>query len=256
MLCSYHYLMNKVYIYEGDFLSLINLVFYLISNNIKPGSIKNESYFPNLFEDVIKFDYKDDFNNIDKIIKYFGKSVFRIIYYVFLSSDENKELIIYYFCLNTFKFKKSIVYRRDLKCVSEALRLTQYVSRETHKYKGFLRFRELENKVLYAEIEPVNDILFLISNHFAKRLKNEYWIIKDVKRNILSIYDKNNFVIVFDDEFVISTNNVSDDEEMFVDLWKVFYKSVGISERKNDRCRMNFMPKRYWKYIIEMSDEL
>ena len=37
--------------------------------------------------------------------------------------------------------------------------------------------------------------------------------------------------------------------------WKDFYKTIGIKERKNDRCRMNFMPKKYWKYILEMSDE-
>ena len=40
------------------------------------------------------------------------------------------------------------------------------------------------------------------------------------------------------------------------ELWKDFYKIIGINERKNDRCRMNFMPKKYWKYMIEMSDEI
>ncbi len=186
----------------------------------------------------------------------FGSNVFSVIYYVFLSSDENKELILFYFCLNARKYKSSILYRRNLKCVSEALRISEYVSHETHKFKGFVRFKELENNVLYAEIEPVNNVLFLISKHFAKRLKSEYWIIKDVKRNILSIYDKKEFIIVSDDEFVLATDKVSDKENLMVDLWKVFYKTIGISERKNDRCRMNFMPKRYWKYLTEMSDEL
>ena len=40
------------------------------------------------------------------------------------------------------------------------------------------------------------------------------------------------------------------------DLWKSFYNTIGIKERKNDRCRMNFMPKKYWKYILEVSDEI
>lgn len=248
--------MNKVYIYEGDFVSLLKLVFYLISNNIKPNAIKDESYIPNLFENVIKIDTTDNNNIIDNFVNIFGSFVFKNLYYVFLSVDENKELIIYYFCLNAFKYKKSIIYRRNLKCVSEALRISQYVSHEIHKFKGFLRFRELENKVLYAEIEPVNDILFFLSCHFKKRLQNEFWIIKDVKRGIISIYDKIKFIIVYDDEFIMSTNVISKEEILFEDLWKVFYKTVGIKERKNDRCRMNFMPKRYWKYIIEVRDEL
>ena len=53
-----------------------------------------------------------------------------------------------------------------------------------------MNIKELKNKCLYAEIEPVNNILFLISNHFKNRLKNEYWIIKDNKHNLISIYDK------------------------------------------------------------------
>jgi probable DNA metabolism protein len=247
--------MNKIYVYDGSFLSLINLIIYLIDKNIKPDSIREEDYNPNLFEEIINLDIGNNIT-IDKFFEMFGSNVFSVIYYVFLSSDENKELILFYFCLNARKYKSSILYRRNLKCVSEALRISEYVSHETHKFKGFVRFKELENNVLYAEIEPVNNVLFLISKHFAKRLKSEYWIIKDVKRNILSIYDKKEFIIVSDDEFVLATDKVSDKENLMVDLWKVFYKTIGISERKNDRCRMNFMPKRYWKYLTEMSDEL
>ena len=32
------------------------------------------------------------------------------------------------------------------------------------------------------------------------------------------------------------------------------FKTIGIESRKNRRCQMNFMPKKYWKYIIEMED--
>ena len=28
------------------------------------------------------------------------------------------------------------------------------------------------------------------------------------------------------------------------------------NERKNKKVQINFMPKKYWKYIIEMSDEV
>ena len=239
--------MNKIYVYDGSFLSLINLIVYLIDKSIKPDNIREEDYNPNLFEEVINLDIGNNIT-IDKFFEIFGSNVFSVIYYVFLSTDENKELILFYFCLNARNYKSSILYRRNLKCVSEALRISEYVSHETHKFKGFVRFKELENNVLYAEIEPVNNVLFLISKHFAKRLKNEYWIIKDVKRNILSIYDKKEFIIVSDDEFVLATDKVSDKENLMVDLWKVFYKTIGIGERKNDRCRMNIIPKRYRKY--------
>lgn len=247
--------MNKVYIYNSDFVSLINLVGYLIKNNIKPYNIKNDDYFPNLFEETIKLNVNVNNNFIQNIIKLFGDYVFKILYNVFLSNEKNKELIIYYFCLNAKKYQKNIVYRRDLKCVCKALTISNYVSHETHKYKGFLRFLELDNKVLYAEIEPVNDILFFLSCHFAKRLKNDYWVIKDVRRNIFSVFNKKDFAILSSDEFEINTDRISENEEFIQNLWKNFYETVGIKERKNDKRRINLMPKRYWKYIIEVSDK-
>ena len=204
--------MNKVYVYDGGFVSLINLVEYLISKNIKPISIKEEGYFPNLFEEIIQLDF-ENINILESVIAYLGAYVFKIIYYVFLSSEENKELIIYYFCLNAFKYKKSIIYRRDLKCVSEALRISQYVIHEGHKMKGFLRFKELENKVLYAEIEPTNDVILLVSDHFKKRLCNEYWIIRDVKRGLLSIYNKKKYIVVLEENFTFSTLNLIEEEK-------------------------------------------
>ncbi len=164
---------------------------------------------------------------------------------------------------------------RNLKSVNKALQISKYVSHECHKFKGFLRFKELENKILYAEIAPESDITFLLSKHFKERLKNEYWIIKDTKRGIISLYDKNNFYITDDKNFTLLTTKLSNKELTIEDMWKSFYnkieeikdnqsmlkeevfdKTIGIEERKNDRCRMNFMPKKYWKYIIEMSDEL
>lgn len=247
--------MNNVYIYDGNFNSLLNLINELLKNKIKPYNIKDNKYNPNLLDNLIYLKL-DDLNIIDKYLKYLKEESFKIIYYVYLSSQENKELIIYYYLLNYIKFREKIIYMRNLKCVTEALRISKYVSRENHKFKGFIRFKELKNKVLYAEIEPENNILELISIHFKNRLKNEYWIIKDQKRRIISMYDKNNFYILMEDDIKLLELDVSDNEYNIESLWKSFYKNIGIKERQNDRCRMNFMPKKYWKNITEVSDEL
>ena len=56
------------------------------------------------------------------------------------------------------------------------------------------------------------------------------------------------------DSFSLHTTNNSDNEDKYKNMWTLFYNTIGIESRKNDRCRMNFMPKRYWKYITEMED--
>ena len=247
--------MNNIYLYNGDFLYLLSLIKYLCDFKIKLDNIKDNSFSPSLFDNVINLNIVVDDNIVESFIESIGINNFKIIFYTFLSNDINKELIIYYFYLNTLKYKDNIIYKRNLKCVSESLKIAKYVKHEAHKYKGFVRFKELENNVLYAEIEPTNDILYIISKHFELRLKNEYWIIKDTNRNKLSVYDKNNFFIINGDNFKLFNNALSKEELDIEKLWKEFYKTIGIESRKNDKCRMNFMPKKYWKYILEVSDE-
>lgn len=244
--------MNNIYIYNNDFISLLNLINILINNNIRPFNIKDDNYNKTLFDNIIKIEIKEN----KSIINLFSNNILKIIYYTYLSTDENKELIIYYFILNYFKYKDKVIYMRNLICVDKVLKISSYVSHENHKYKGFVRFKILQNNILYASIAPKNNILVILSKHFAKRLSNELWIIHDVNRKILSIYDKKRFYIAQDNSFKLLDRSESDDEIKIEDLWKTFYKTIGIEERKNDRCRMNFMPKRYWKYIIEMSDEI
>ena len=242
---------NKVFIYNGSFVNLLTLIDNLINKKVKPYNIKDINYEPNLLEKVINLEIVDNKQVINKIINLSDKYVLKVMYYVYLSEDINKELIIYYLYLNCFKYRNKVLNMRNLKCVSTSLKIAKYVSREAHHFKGFLRFRELKNNVLYGEMEPTNNILSIISKHFKSRLANEYWIIKDNKRNLISIYDKKKYYIIDANSLII---DLEIDNNNYEDLWISFYNTIGIKERKNEKCRMNFMPKKYWKYIIEVSD--
>ena len=247
---------NFIYLYNGTFLNLISVIEYLISNKIKPINIKSEyNYEENLFDKTFKLDLKDSEIFIEKIVRDASSYVLKLIFYVFLSNEKNKELIIYYFLLNAFKYKGKVIYLRKLKCVNETLRISKYVSRENHKLKGFLRFKEMENGFLYAEVEPTNNIIFLLAKHFSLRLKTENFIIKDVRRNILCVYNKKEYIFMDGNSLNINLS-FSKEEEKYQSLWKNFYKTISIEMRENKRCRMNFMPKKYWKYIIEMDGEV
>lgn len=241
-----------IYIYNGSFINLLNLIKKLISKKIIPLNIKDEYYQANLFEDTFKEEISDDEKVIEEIVNYFSRNILGTIYYIFLSNDKDKEIIIYYFILYSLKYKNKVYYMRNLEIVNRALKIEKYVRNENHKFKGFVRFKELDNNVLWAEIAPENNIIFLLGKHFQRRLKNEYFAIKDVKRNILCVYDKINCYLLEDN---INFNvKFSSSEKDIQNMWKDFYKTIGIKERKNDRCRRNFMPKKYWKYIIEVSE--
>lgn len=247
--------MNKVYVYDGTFLGLLTLIKYLLSNKIKPYNIVTSDYQGNLFLEVINLHLKVSDKISGLFYNVFDKVTMKRIYYVFLSKEKNKEIIIYYYLLNYLKYGYSLSGMRNLKCVSKVLEINKKVGNEAHKLKGFVRFKELKQNILYAEINPDNDVLEIISRHFKKRLKNEYWVIKDVSRNIVSIYDKKDFHLALGEDVKI-IQDLSAREEEFSKMWQDFYKIVAIKERKNEKCRRNFMPKKYWPYLLEVRDEL
>ncbi|ETI99568.1 MAG: hypothetical protein Q611_LSC00264G0001, partial [Leuconostoc sp. DORA_2] len=42
-------------------------------------------------------------------------------------------------------------------------------------------------------------------------------------------------------------------KDEYSSLWKCYFKSTTIEERKNLRLQRQMMPKRYWKHIFETS---
>lgn len=241
--------MNNIYLYDGSFDSLINLIYTLIDNNIIPNDIKTDEY-NNLIDNFIYLkDLKEYENTLSNELMY-------IIYKVYLSNDERKELILFYFIKNALIYKNKILDYKYLNCVLHVLRINKNVSSEAHKLKGFLRFKELKNNVFYAEMSPKNNVIFLLAEHFKKRLSNEYFLIKDTGRNIYAFYDKTNIMYLNDEDIKELNLNINDNELEIESLWKSFFNTIGIKERKNYKTQRNFMPKRYWKYMIEMEDKL
>lgn len=243
-----------IYTYDGTFNDLINLIARLIKDNKSPTTIIEENkYKYNLFDKVISYDV--DEKTVNLLIHNLTKEIIKTIFNVYLSENKAKELIIYYFTLNSLKYKNEIFKMINLKCVYLSTKVSKYVTRETHKFKGFTRFKLLKNNILYAEISPTNNILFLLSLHFKQRLKKEKWVIKDTKRNIYSIYQKNDFYIIEEKDFIKDKIILDEDEDNIENLWFSFFKTIGINERQNKKLQMNQMPKKYWKYIIEMREE-
>ena len=242
-----------IYLYDGSFVSLLNLITELLHERTIPLNIKDDTFQGNLFEETINLKIKNDETIISKIIEALGLKIFNTLYYLFLSTQENKEMLIFYFLLYSLKAHHKVFYLRNIAVIDKALKACQYVSRENHKLKGFLRFQELENHLLYAEMAPENNILPLLVKHFQQRLAQENWVIVDTKRKIMALYNQKKVMIIAAPK--INLPKLSAKEASIEVLWQTFYQTIAITERRNERCRQNFMPKKYWPYIIEMKEE-
>lgn len=129
------------------------------------------------------------------------------------------------------------------------LRLEQAVERERHKFLGLLRFKRLKGDIYYASYAPTYDISMMLADHFSERLNDQYFIIHDVKRQKAIFYNKRSWII---GDLAEVDEHFHQEELAFQSFWKKYHKHIAIEERKNLRLQMQFMPKKYWHYLIEM----
>ncbi|MDR1272092.1 MAG: TIGR03915 family putative DNA repair protein [Clostridiales Family XIII bacterium] len=106
-------------------------------------------------------------------------------------------------------------------------------------------------RILYSPIEPDNDCLEFMAPHFTDRLREEPFIIHDLRRGkALAAYNRKwDIVELAADAALIE----SVEEAMYSDLWRKYFGTMAIHERTNPVCQRNLMPARYWKHITEMT---
>ncbi|GAB6189368.1 TIGR03915 family putative DNA repair protein [Marinitoga arctica] len=246
----------KIITYDNTFQGLLTIIYNTYNEQKIPDLIfrKNNPSVFNIF-DNIKTDYKKAAVVSEFIIKKFDKTVFKNIYLAYLSEIDNIEVdIIRYFNLS-LKLKTNAELHIEKNYIIRFKNAISKVMNEKHKFLGLLRFRKLENDVLYAPFEPDHNIITLLSKHFINRFPNEKWIIHDIKRNLVLSYNKKielAKINEFKRNFYLKEENLSYDEIYFQNLWKTYFNNATISERKNLKLQKQYMPSRYWKYLIEI----
>lgn len=123
---------------------------------------------------------------------------------------------------------------------------------ECHRLKGLLRFMELDSGIYYASIHPDHLILEPLGQHFVRRLSSQNFIIHDQTHHLAFLYNTKEYQII--DDVPDFSPTLSSDEKTYQTLWKTFFETISIKERKNPRCQMQYMPKKYWQDLIEMQN--
>ena len=245
-------LINKTYLYDGSFEGLLTIVFNSYRTKTLPQKIYDENnYIPNFLDKIeyIKTDYDKSqriFNGIEKNICY--EALYNS-YYAFLSNEKDKEIFILKYLCNGFDLGPEINNMITISYVFKVINMRKRALSECHKLKGLLRFQEININLCYAQIHPDNNILEPLGHHFINRFPTQNFIINDLNRNICFIYNGKEYKII--DSRNLKIPEISGDELKYQELWKLFFDTISIKERKNVKCQMQFMPKKYWKDLIE-----
>lgn len=245
-------LIDKTYLYDGTLFGFLSIVFECFINKTIPQKILSQAqYCSNFLDDIvyIQTDYekaKRVFTGIEKNISY--EALYNT-YYAFSSNEENKDIYLLKYICDGFEIGPKINNRLTFLHVYKVLSMKKRAFGECHRLKGLLRFKEVGKNLYYASIHPDNNILEPLGHHFINRLPTQNFIIHDKIRNICFLYNGTEYKIV--DAINLKVPNISEDEQKYQELWKIFFKTISISERKNSRCQMQYMPKKYWKDLVE-----
>jgi probable DNA metabolism protein len=130
--------------------------------------------------------------------------------------------------------------------------INKQIHREVHRMHAFVRFQKTTDDLYYATVVPDFNVLPLIGEHFEKRYSDQHWMIYDSKRHYGLYYDQQQTMMVeWGDEQLQRQPEFVTEEEAYEGLWRNYFQSVNITERKNVKLHLRHMPKRYWKHLTE-----
>jgi uracil-DNA glycosylase len=125
--------------------------------------------------------------------------------------------------------------------------MAKSVSRDCHKMKAFVRFRELEKKgerrVFAAWFEPDHHIVELTGPFFANRFADMDWLISTP--DAVALFADGQLTYAPPDG---SRHAVTDDME---NLWRTYYSNIFNPARLKIKAMESEMPRKYWKNLPE-----
>ena len=142
--------------------------------------------------------------------------------------------------------------------VEKVVELSRSVGNEAHLLTGFVRFRELENGILFADITPKNQVLPCLGAHFQERFPLENWMIRDKNRSMFVVHEAGKRWVLVQEEdpegrMDEQLLHLSGQEEKMQALWREFCDTIAIKERLNPKCQRTHLPLRYRPDMTEFA---
>jgi len=168
----------------------------------------------------------------------------------FCASSTDKEILLYRYLRQGFdrgQVALDDISHPDILPIEE---LYRSVGNEQQRMIMFARFAKIPEGVYCATINPKHSVLPLIMDHFAGRFNVQPFIIFDEVHNLAGISEKGEWYLSTAEGLTLPQTD--SDDLIYQQLWKTFYNSIAIPERRNEKLRQQFIPKRLWKNIPEL----
>lgn len=250
----------KIYTCEDRLTDIMTCIYDAWSEALKIGhnqiQLRKEPVFQQtMFDEYIHID--GDSSKAEKVIRSIRRSIseeaYLNIYYATLCADEDALQAIYNFLRVGFAVGNTVLAQYTNPHVMRLLEIRRKVSNEAHHFREFARFQSLNSKVYVSHLEPKNDVIMLVGNHFADRMPSEHWMIIDDNRKTACVHVKNgeNYLRYLTDKEFETLRQTESYEDEYTDMWKTFFHAISIEQRKNYVCQRNLFPLWKRKHAVE-----
>lgn len=241
------------WLYDGSFEGFLSIIYESYNSKTIPDSISTDEKLPSLLDEC-RFIETDETNAVkvaSSMRQNFSTAINERISHTFLCDDSNPErdLLLYI----RLGFKECTYLEDYANPIVYAIHAYQRrVLSTLHKMNAYLRFEELDDHTLYAQIAPPRNVLPLMGKHFRKRLRGERFIIHDTQRSIALLYHEGELRFERIGEYTEPIR--STEEDTFKRLWKTFFSRVAIESRINLKLQQSHVPLKYRTYMSEFLD--
>ena len=205
--------------------------------------------------------------------KQLSREALHMITISWLSEERGLSQPLFNMICKVFRQKRDISHNASDEDVLAVRNTCRRVLHEVLRMKQFIRFQKAKDGTYLAVVSPDHNVLSLIIDHFADRFNDQTWLIYDAKRHygyyysltpdpspkgegsrykVIRVTFENEAMVPFD----LSNGKMDDDilsenDQLFQDLWRTYFKAICIKERMNPKKQLSDMPRRYWKYMTE-----
>lgn len=241
------------YVYDGTLEGFLSCIFEIYSRQEVPDEIVPVSGQQLRIEQDLRTvqTHEEHWQRVQKgIYRKLGNLTWEKVRSCYCASIPEKELLLYRYLAHGFAQGRSAINDLSHEDVLPVEDLYREIGRETQRMVMFARFAKIPEGVYCATINPKHNVLPLIMSHFAARFNVQDFIIFDEVHELAGLSQRGQWYLA--DAHDVTIPEADSDDLEYQRLWKKFYDAIAIPERRNEKVRRQFMPKRLWKNLPEL----
>ena len=239
---------DVVYLYDSSFEGFLCCVFDSYFHKEFPIAFCSDEECVSLYPVRVVITRQDHSQRVYASLERLSKTALRVLRRAWLTCMEDKELHLYTFACKVLREGGGFMGDLSDPVYYPLHKALRHMSGELEKLRGFVRFSDYHG-VLGAVIEPKNRVLPLLRHHFCERYANETFFIFDRTNREVLFHAQGRACIVPMEHLELAAPDET--EIQYRRLWKTFFETVAIKERRNPRCQNTFLPKRYRGVMTE-----